>query len=52
MFEGTKPSYIASQQDTDYGFLSVQVSDDGSSLTGTFYPNGGGSPLDQFAISK
>jgi hypothetical protein len=52
MFEGTKPSYIASQQDTDYGFLSMQVSDDGTTLTGTFYPNGGGSPLDQFTISK
>jgi hypothetical protein len=52
MFEGTKPSYIASQQDTDYGFLSMQVSDDGTTLTGTFYPNVGGSPLDQFAISK
>ena len=52
MFEGTKPSYIASQQDTDYGFLSLQVSDDGTTLTGTFYPNGGGSPLDQFTISK
>ena len=51
-FIGYKPPYIAAGQDTLYGFLSLKFTNNGSSVTGTFYPNDWINPIDEFTIIK
>lgn len=46
-----KASFVSSQQANKFGQLNLDFSN-GNKLTGTFYPNGGGSPLDHFSITK
>ena len=47
-----KASFVSSQQAVKFGILDLKTTGGGTKLTGTFYPNGGGSSLDQFSITK
>ena len=52
-FSGQAP-YVAKQFDGRFGFLDISISNGNPhpKLTGTFYDNKGGNPLDQFSIEK
>ncbi|HEX9319316.1 MAG TPA: metallophosphoesterase [Nitrososphaeraceae archaeon] len=47
-----KASFVSSQQAMKFGILDIKITDDGNKLSGTFYPNGGGSSMDHFSITK
>jgi Calcineurin-like phosphoesterase len=49
-FVGDKPQYVATQQDTQHGFLSLRFN--GSSITGRFYTNDKIYPIDEFTVAK
>jgi 3',5'-cyclic AMP phosphodiesterase CpdA len=55
-FNGTQAEFVAKQfNDRNYGFLNIDVINDGHTLRGTFYANrdsGSGSILDSFTINK
>lgn len=51
-FIGYKPPYIAAGQDTLYGFLNLEFTNNGSSVTGRFYPNDKPNPVDEFTVIK
>ena len=46
-----KSSFVVYQQDSSFGYLDIAITNDGSTLTGKYYTNGG-SVKDQFSISK
>ena len=46
-----KSSFVASQQDSKFGILDIQITNDGSKLQAKHYANDG-SVKDQFSISK
>lgn len=46
-----KSSFVASQQDSKFGILDIQIINDGNKLQAKFYANDG-SVKDQFSISK
>jgi len=46
-----KSSFVASQQDSKFGILDIQIVNDGNKLQGKYYANDG-SVKDQFSISK
>lgn len=52
VFVGPAPPYIHTKQDTLHGFLSLQFSSNGSSVTGQFYTNDLTKPIDQFNVTK
>ena len=52
VFVGPAPPYIHTKQDTLHGFLSLQFSSNGSSVTGQFYANDLTKPIDQFNVTK
>ena len=47
-----KSSFVAKQQDDDFGQLDIKITNNGAKLEGRFYPNGGGSVQDSFSITK
>ena len=57
-----RASFIANQNDDQYGFLNIDINANNTSVTGTFYSNGNDDTLgnnniknnilDQFTISK
>jgi hypothetical protein len=47
-----KASFVSKQQDTSFGQLDIKITNNGAKLEGRFYPNGGGSTLDSFSITK
>lgn len=47
-----KASFVSSQQAKRFGQLDLSITDNGNKLTGIFYSNEGGSPLDHFSITK
>jgi 3',5'-cyclic AMP phosphodiesterase CpdA len=51
-FVGDKPPYIAASQDTQYGFLNLKFTNNGTSVTGTFYSNDKTEPVDEFTVIK
>ena len=51
-FIGYKPPYIAASQDMLYGFLNLKFTGNGSSVIGTFHPNDGINPIDEFTLIK
>jgi hypothetical protein len=51
-FVGDKPQYVATEQDMQHGFLSLKFTDNGSSITGRFYPNDRIIASDEFTVIK
>ena len=51
-FVGNKPQYVAIEQDMQHGFLSLKFTDNGSSITGRFYPNDKIIAIDEFTVLK
>ena len=51
-FVGNKPQYVATEQDMQHGFLSLKFTDNGSSITGRFYPNDKINANDEFTVIK
>jgi Concanavalin A-like lectin/glucanases superfamily/Calcineurin-like phosphoesterase len=47
-----KASFVSNQQDDFFGQLDIKITNNGAKLEGRFYPNGGGSTLDSFSITK
>lgn len=47
-----KASFVSSQQAKRFGQLDLSFTGNENNLIGTFYPNGGGSPMDHFSIAK
>ena len=51
-FVGNRPQYVATEQDMQHGFLSLKFTDNGSSITGRFYPNDKLIANDEFTVIK
>jgi Calcineurin-like phosphoesterase len=51
-FVGPSPVYVITKQDTLHGFLSLEFTDNGSSVTGRFYSNDKIVTIDEFTIAK
>jgi hypothetical protein len=47
-----KAPFVSSEQAMKFGILDLKITDGGGKLTGTFYPNEGGSSMDHFSITK
>ncbi|HEY7227305.1 MAG TPA: metallophosphoesterase [Nitrososphaeraceae archaeon] len=47
-----KPTYVITEEDTKHGFLSLEFTNNATSIKGLFYTNDSISPEDEFTIEK